>query len=1020
MYFRESHYRLLAKILLFVFFVEPVVFSLSVRPVRAQTPASSTFTNAFGTYDGISQWGNLDIVNNPAIGTALKSCLRVVPSFVKKIKKVYATDKSSAEDLNTIRGVNKTNICLPRPEAKWILGNERAIDDGMNGYFTADDLKACEDQSDINSGLANSQKFFGSVDSDTVTVQDREAHARLDEVLSEQHEISHAIEENKKEAKKTNATLEEVKIREECMDSIAYSMTKTLLAGVTEGTVNLINTGNFGDPFFIKDSQKYFDDLSKTSLHDVFGGLITELENRNKNNQDYPFFKETFKNLVAQKVPAPFQERTKYTLEQILSGDPYNKENDPGVYSDPRASGRGSLSNAFRENFSVGGWSGWLGLTQQPQNNAIGFGILAQEYLDKSEAEKKENAKSELEQSGGFLSQRKCVAMNNPKSTTGDGKPYITRGIKIGPDDKDCRKTEVVTPGSVLASRLDAVITSDVHQLELADKFNESLSLIFSAAFNRLTSEGLSAISSKTYGSWADQTRKQSFIERYNSTLVQGQGSTGGSNIGTAELIYRRTTSSYSSGDFDITTDMFDQQVGCQIRPGILTTEKNYLLELKRSSNPTLSPIYKLMPAMAELDFCVPGPTTNWEEMADEKYSHLIEQISENGIVFISDPTVPGSFYGEVGKQIGDIEKKRANKELAVNATAGGLNAAGAILLVVPDPSGITKIVGASLIAAAFVVNIVHKLASKKKIREEQALVALLNDAPGAIGNAMENAFIQEAGEWGLEQINYLKQDYIDYKKAIYDKFSDANSIPVAAVARPFIKDLPSYAQNTYDIQQSYVEELKVEEQIVDELQDIFNDVKKIKDAATARVRAEEKRQGLPVGALTSVPDACKPQVNQCPASKGPASPYLLSQNSTLTYGPVNTGGVQTLVDPGGVAGVTFPDPKTTFTLTGVPNINRGNGYNVTVNIQSNPAALSLILSGPFWGTSSNGYGEEDEEEVYGKSIVNYPAGSITNVIPGTKLENKNVTLVATNANGKKSTYSCTIKKLSGGNLTCE
>ncbi len=965
MYFlKKNRYKLISKILLFVFFVQPALMLLTVKPAFAQTvntpnKNANAFNQALGGYDGISQWGNLDIINNPAISGALKSCLQVVPGFTKKIQKVFGDTNASNSSaiLNSGRSSILTDFCKSGSEAKWAAGSTNGFGNKVDGYFSDAQKLACGEKADKASGLLDVLGDITTSGEDVQQVEDQAAAKKLDTIKKEQAKVLDAVEATKSESEKTNKTLEENKIREECMDSISYSMSKTLLAGVTEGTVNLINTGNFGDSFFIKDSKKYFEDLDKTTLKQVFSGLLND---ESKDSSSYPFLKSTYKNLVTQNVPTEFKEKSKFTLGNFLS-----KKN--GGSSDPAESVK-----AFKNDFSVGGWDGWLALTQQSQNNPIGFAILAQEEVSRSQTAAKEQVKTEL--SGGLLSMKKCTEQEvsptyNEKTGEMEGGATITRGIEVSPNDPSCSKSEVVTPGSVLAARLEAVITSDVRQLEMADKFNESLNLIFTSAFNTLNTSGLSSLSSKTYGSWASKINQQSFIERYNSTTTGGiqekfnqavdvtkekyantidstidrynntvdgtvvkynntidgtidtidtingiiekynvtdkttqkytskvvttvtangadvsrvwENSDGiivndgkrsfstkvnGANAG-AQLIYHRSESSYATYDFDITKDLFDQQVGCNVRPGILNQEKNYLTELQRASDPERSPLYRLMPAMAELDFCVPGPTTNWEDLTDQKYSELVSAISENGIGIPSGTGMDGSFYDVIGQKIGDIEKALGKRQLAGSASQGALLAVGAAFSVATF--GISA-------AVAGIANAVIEWQKRKDQKDTQKKIDDLTSAAGSVNGAIADALEKEGNEWTRAQLDYLKQDYIDYKNAVYDKFGDANNIPVASEARTFVGDLPTLAQNLFTIQQNYSDEIKTEKQVVAELEAIAKRVSEINASALALA----KSQGLP----TTVPKECTPTAKQCPAVTNTATKYAITKDARLGY----------------------------------------------------------------------------------------------------------------------------------------
>lgn len=1011
-YWHTGYLKVLSKILLFVFVIEPVLFTVLVRPVRAQSNMSARYDQAFSSYDGISQWGNASLTSSPAIGSALKSCLNVVPTFTRKIKRLFSSSSSGASAISSISaGQNSSSssgnpFCVNlSPEEKFASGldNTGAMMN-LDGYLTNDDISRCQEIQNEALGAADAARALQGVES--IDVRDQQAISELERLRKAEEVTQEKLTAISGKVGETNKKLDEDQVRDNCMDSIAYSMTKTLLAGVTEGTVNLINTGNFGDPFFIKDSTAYFQDIKKTSLKQVFGGLLDEVSAIGA--QNYPYLKNTYLNLAAQNVPAPFRDRARFTLEQVLSGQPYDRANDPFLYNQPRASGQGSLLNLYKRDFSVGGWRAWIALTQQQQNNPIGFAILSREELEKKQTAAAEQAKSELEQSGGFLSMRKCVEQRVPKSET-DSRGFKTftgeydvktRGITVGPNDPDCVKSEVTTPGRVLASRLDAVITSDVHQLELADQFNESLNMIFTAAFNRLTSEGLSSLSSKVYGSWAAQATRQSFVERYNNAVNQGTNSSP-SSIGTAELIYRRPQTSYNSSDFDITTDLFDQQIGCVIRPGVLTTEKRYLQELKKSNNKTVSPIYKLMPAMAELDYCIPGPTTNWESIADEKYRDLANLIRKDGITFIGSSEVPLSTYSEIGSQIGKLELKQQRQDstmATINTSVSLATGLSALTIGILTAAGVTSatgvgiIIGAALAVVGLGVMLYDNMVNKRKSIANEELRKVLDRAPGIMQSAVDKIFHEEAFTWGNEQLDLLNKDYTQFKQAVYKKFSDANSIPVASVARPFVQDLSSYAENILTIQKGYDEEIKTQEQIVSQVEAIATQVQKIKDAAIAR---------LPGGKLPELPKECRPLANQCPST--PVADGFLLQTSgptryaslpTSNYNP-NMGSFVGLATPGSTPKVNFPKPAISYRFDF--SSSNGTDYLITADITADPTTLSIKLRAPFFS---------GEREVYGLGMLDLAyTASLSSMLGQT------ITITGYNPNGESSVRSCVIKK---------
>ena len=552
------------------------------------------------------------------------------------------------------------------------------------------------------------------------------------------------------------------------------------------------------------------------------------------------------------------------------------------------------------------------------------------------------------------------------------------RGVTIKPTDQNCRQTQVVTPGSIIAERMKFVATTDLRQLELADQFNESLGAVFTAAFSRLQNEGLSSLSKDQYGDWESQARKQSFLESYNSQYQK----TGVTPAETKQLIVRREPTGYSSSDFDITTDLFDQQVGCNTNPGIVTIQENYIKELeaalttKPTTNPktwTDGPLLQILPSMAELDYCIPGPTPNWEELADESFAGLYNTLVDNSIYFVRKSENPDfqTYYSSIGKRMAELklkaERAESNAKTAaiVNGVVGTLLAAATYVCAASCYSGYGAIVAAVIVVAAGVAKLVTVNKQKKAEKEEDQF----NSAAAEFQESATWAFENEARMWTDEQITNLVEDYNLFKQEVYDKFSDENSIPVAKEARPFVGSLNSYAANSRELLDDYQKEIKDAKKDLEELKKIQAEVKKIKDAATK----EAIRLGLP----TDVPNACKPQASQCPAkpksgstiiteSKLPA--YIYSGAGTIglsggVIGQSSTGGYSG-TQTTGTYGKKYVDPE----IFSIKPAFDSAGQTTKISFVASANTLSVLANCSSGLTDSLGYPFKDTE-VYGGSF---------------------------------------------------
>jgi hypothetical protein len=405
----------------------------------------------------------------------------------------------------------------------------------------------------------------------------------------------------------------------------------------------------------------------------------------------------------------------------------------------------GATTDSFATDFSQGGWNGWFSLTQNPQNNPLGFSILAsQELADKTSA-KQEDAKADLAQGDGFLSQKRCVeyakvdsgtdltttssknysVVSNDANTrltgfyinsnsvslavrynagetgtmtasitdsSGTSKGAQTLGktkkgennlgttfnslsasssykikfsyqpdagsekdiivINITTTDKvtgnqtpdrstntstnsaatpECVRWETVTPGTVIADQLKINLGSSVRQLELADSLNQSLSAVFEALMNQLVNQGLSSLSS---------------VKNTSNTGLGGAGSnkvydtngvdvTGNDPLGTgvngAGLSVNKGSGWYNTGDtFDITKDLGDiykleNNKKVLVKKGVITIQKDYITAVNESTKE----LPKILPALGELDYCIPGPNPAWKSIALPKINDAIDAFAD-------------------------------------------------------------------------------------------------------------------------------------------------------------------------------------------------------------------------------------------------------------------------------------------------------------------------------------------------------------------------------------------------------
>lgn len=141
-----------------------------------------------------------------------------------------------------------------------------------------------------------------------------------------------------------------------------------------------------------------------------------------------------------------------------------------------------NVNSFLAGNWSQGGVSAWLALTTQPQNNPYLLYQAAANQLATQEGAAQTNTRQDLLQSGGFLS----FCPPGSTSDTGAVSPQV-----------QCRNSNGVpvsatTPGSVIASFLQANVDSSVAQLVNAKDIDSMISAVVGALVNKvMNSTGL-------------------------------------------------------------------------------------------------------------------------------------------------------------------------------------------------------------------------------------------------------------------------------------------------------------------------------------------------------------------------------------------------------------------------------------------------------------------------------------------------------------------------------------------------
>jgi len=296
----------------------------------------------------------------------------------------------------------------------------------------------------------------------------------------------------------SNLGLHVKEIAWEVLKEVARTFAKRLLAQMTQATVNWINTGFHGSPLFLENPESFFKDIAKYEVQNFVNQIGYD-------PLHLPFGKGIALNTI-DSYKRKLEDNAQYTLSKVI--------NDP------------VLLNNYRNDFNIGGWNGFLINTQYPQNNYIGFQMMATEELARRLQGTTQNAAQKvqtvLDQGMGFLSPQICPtnsAYNNDineflqpsfdEKEYDDAHPYDPPQPDPGSDqnvldyikkynlDYSNAKTEwaktndcpgglvSTTPGSVVGNQISKALGSSIDKTTLAAAVGGSISAILDSLLNK-------------------------------------------------------------------------------------------------------------------------------------------------------------------------------------------------------------------------------------------------------------------------------------------------------------------------------------------------------------------------------------------------------------------------------------------------------------------------------------------------------------------------------------------------------
>jgi len=423
----------------------------------------------------------------------------------------------------------------------------------------------------------------------------------------------------------------------ECLKGIAYSLAKTQLVNMTQATMNWVNSGFSGNPVYVQDMHTLTNSLEKNIVDKE-----TTFFQDPSNALNYPYGRSfALGQINAQKQADNVHGALIQTLSNYLSGDGTSTQ---------------SINN-FANDFSVGGWGGWLALTQIPQNNPLGFNMLAADAIDKQKGEAVTNKKAEVAAAGGLQDQKKCVAFGLTKTAAINSAQSKISNLEVAKlkntldaatasRDKLCANAPILTsPAGIKCSAAQDVYkqaadayatTGFVDQSQTPDQIAESLQ---NAAASGQSDKDCTKWEVVTPGSiikdkistYVNSPERQlelandinsilfnAFSNMINSLRDNGIKGLSSSPTDLANAQNNTVGGTTNDGNYNSVSSTFDITKDLQ---GVIDTQKSYITEVNASL--AVASRATIMPLLGELDYCIPGPNPNWETNSGAKDAYL-------------------------------------------------------------------------------------------------------------------------------------------------------------------------------------------------------------------------------------------------------------------------------------------------------------------------------------------------------------------------------------------------------------
>lgn len=349
------------------------------------------------------------------------------------------------------------------------------------------------------------------------------------------------------------------------LDKAAVMIANQLITKMSNSIVSWINSGFKGSPAFLQNPEGFFADLGDQITGQFIAGsgalsklcspygldLRLNIALQQANGSDYGRYTCTLSTVLknfkgVQTGVSAGSSRNGATIGDILSGNVINNPNQVNI-NNTSLDLSGSQINMFVDgNFQAGGWPGFLSLTTEPQNNAIGSYLIATDDLRSRIGSQRDKINTDLNRGGGFMSWQSCkdvtsevnsgssdlsykaIGLNNVKNgsvqSMSTGQTSLGMGTSItrrvsSSGSVSYQNCETQTPGSIVGGSLQRQLNVPADKLVLVKTISDAIDNMMNALVNQMISKGIGALS----GAGSATSGGGSFLDQQISALQQNQ-----------------------------------------------------------------------------------------------------------------------------------------------------------------------------------------------------------------------------------------------------------------------------------------------------------------------------------------------------------------------------------------------------------------------------------------------------------------------------------------------------------------